>query len=95
MHGGTVLYTAPEGNTHPKDADVFAFGMTMWTVLSAGHNHGLGNSIADVMRGIAEGRRPPLEIPSCKSCHRMPACVRCCNSVGLRRLPAGRPWRDV
>jgi serine/threonine protein kinase len=26
IHGGTVLYTAPEGNTHPKAADVFAFG---------------------------------------------------------------------
>jgi serine/threonine protein kinase/Leucine-rich repeat (LRR) protein len=64
MHGGTVLYTAPEGNTHPKAADVFAFGLTMWMVLSAGRDHGLGNSIADVMRGIAEGRRPPLEIPS-------------------------------
>jgi serine/threonine protein kinase len=64
IHGGTVLYTAPEGNTHPKAADVFAFGLTMWMVLSAGHDHGLGNSIADVMRGIAEGRRPPLDIPS-------------------------------
>jgi serine/threonine protein kinase/Leucine-rich repeat (LRR) protein len=64
IHGGTVLYTAPEGNTHPKAADVFAFGLTMWMVLSAGHDHGLGNSIADVMRGIAEGRRPPLHIPS-------------------------------
>jgi serine/threonine protein kinase/Leucine-rich repeat (LRR) protein len=63
IHGGTVLYTAPEGNTHPKAADVFAFGLTMWMVLSAGHDHGLGNSIADVMRGIAEGRRPPLDIP--------------------------------
>jgi serine/threonine protein kinase len=64
IRGGTVLYMAPEGNTHPKAADVFAFGMTMWMVLSAGHDHGLGDSIADVMRGIAEGRRPPLHIPS-------------------------------
>jgi serine/threonine protein kinase/Leucine-rich repeat (LRR) protein len=64
IHGGTVLYIAPEGNTHPKAADVFAFGLTMWMVLSAGHDHGLGNSIADVMRGMAEGRRPPLGIPS-------------------------------
>jgi serine/threonine protein kinase/Leucine-rich repeat (LRR) protein len=64
IHGGTVLYTAPEGNTHPKAADVFAFGLTMWMVLSAGHDHGLGKTIADVMRGIAEGRRPPLDIPS-------------------------------
>jgi hypothetical protein len=67
IHGGTVLYTAPEGNTHPKAADVFAFGLTMWMVLSAGHDHGLGNSIADVMRGIAEGRRPPLHIPSLRA----------------------------
>jgi serine/threonine protein kinase len=64
IHGGTVFYLAPEGNTHPKAADVFAFGVTMWMVLSAGHDHGLGNSIADVMRGISGGRRPPLDIPS-------------------------------
>jgi serine/threonine protein kinase len=64
MHSGTIPYVAPEGNTHSGAADVFAFGMTIWMVLSAGHGHGLGNSIADVMRGIAEGRRPPLDIPS-------------------------------
>jgi Leucine-rich repeat (LRR) protein len=64
MRGGTVLYAAPEGNTHPKAADVFAFGLTMWVVLSAGHDHGLGVSIPDVMRGIIEGRRPPLDISS-------------------------------
>jgi serine/threonine protein kinase len=75
IHSGAVLYTAPEGNTHPKAADVFAFGVTMWMVLSAGHDHGLGNSIADVMRGIAEGRRPPLDIPSLQ---KLPSYARVC-----------------
>jgi serine/threonine protein kinase/Leucine-rich repeat (LRR) protein len=64
MRGGTVLYAAPEGNTHPKAADVFAFGLTMWVVLSGGHDHGLGDSIIGVVNGLREGRRPPLEIPS-------------------------------
>jgi hypothetical protein len=88
IHGGTVLYTAPEGNTHPKAADVFAFGLTMWTVLSAGHDHGLGNSIADVMRGIAEGRRPPLEIPSLQE---LPSYASTC--ALLQRCWAAAPTR--
>jgi serine/threonine protein kinase/Leucine-rich repeat (LRR) protein len=64
MRGGTVLYAAPEGNTHPKAADVFAFGLTTWMVLSGGHDHGLGDSIIGVVNGLRDGRRPPLEIPS-------------------------------
>jgi serine/threonine protein kinase len=88
IHGGTVLYTAPEGNTHPKAADVFAFGLTMWMVLSAGHDHGLGNSIADVMRGIAEGRRPPLDIPSLQA---LPSSASVCEL--LQQCWAAAPTR--
>jgi serine/threonine protein kinase len=91
MHGGTVLYMAPEGNTHPKAADVFAFGLTMWMVLSAGHDHGLGNSIADVMRGIIEGRRPPLDILSLQE---LPSYASMCELLQQCWAgPAGRQWR--
>jgi serine/threonine protein kinase len=88
IHGGTVLYTAPEGNTHPKAADVFAFGLTMWMVLSAGHDHGLGNSIADVIHGIIEGRRPPLDVHALQA---LPSSGSVCEL--LQRCWASAPTR--
>ncbi|CUG90580.1 WD40 repeat-containing protein kinase, putative [Bodo saltans] len=58
---GTPMFMAPEYSTGPtKAADVFSFGMTMWSVLAPpGTEHGLGFNVASA---LAAGRRPPLGV---------------------------------
>ncbi|CUI11646.1 protein kinase, putative [Bodo saltans] len=57
------LFMAPEyasGEPLTQACDVFSFGMTMWSVLYPGKDHGLGSSLVRIALSLKCNKRPPL-----------------------------------